>query len=88
MFVQQVRAASTAVQGHLRARQALHCRLLSTLCSCVHFLTGKDIMIPTAENVCGPLCGYNLTTLRAKSIWALGEADLQVCLRTPLAQCL
>ncbi len=38
----------------------------------------KDIMIPTGEMMCGPLCGYDLEELRRKSIWSLGEKELQV----------
>ena len=30
-------------------------------------------MIPTAQNVCGPLCGYTIEELRAESIWAPGR---------------
>ena len=29
-------------------------------------------MIPTAQNVCGPLCGYTIEELRVKSVWAPG----------------
>ena len=29
-------------------------------------------MIPTAQNVCGPLCGYKIEELRVKSVWATG----------------
>ncbi len=44
-------------------------------------------MIPTAENICGPLCGYDVTALRAKSIWALGDAALHVSLLSLQADC-
>ena len=30
-------------------------------------------MIPTAQNVCGPLCGYTIEELRVKSVWAPGR---------------
>lgn len=30
---------------------------------------GKDVVIPTAQNACGPLCGSNLDTLRRFAVW-------------------
>ena len=31
--------------------------------------TGKDIVMPTAQNACGPLCGSDLATLRRFAVW-------------------
>ncbi|KAG1680014.1 hypothetical protein FOA52_007078 [Chlamydomonas sp. UWO 241] len=56
----------------VRAGQAGGC----TVC----MQAGKDIMIPTAENVCGPLCGYDVRTLREKSLWSLHGEALQASL--------
>lgn len=35
----------------------------------VCFQRGKDIQIATAQNTCGPLCGYTVERLREKSLW-------------------
>ena len=35
----------------------------------VCFQKGKDIQIATAENVCGPLCGYSRQVLANLSVW-------------------
>ena len=40
----------------------------------VCFQAGKDIQIVTAENVCGPVCGYSREDLRLRSAWATSEA--------------
>lgn len=45
----------------------------------VCFQHGKDIQMITAEMVCGPLCGYNLTTLQK---WAAWGADRHVHRKT------
>jgi len=37
----------------------------------VCFQRGKDVYVPVEKNnACGPLCGYNLSTLAARSLWA------------------
>ena len=36
----------------------------------VCFQRGKDIQMATAENVCGPLCGYSRQVLANTSVWA------------------
>lgn len=42
------------------------------------FQPGKDVMLPVDPyNACGPLCGYSLEELRAKSVW--GANKKQVC---------
>ena len=33
-------------------------------------------MIPTAQNVCGPLCGYTIEELRIQSMWAPDKAQV------------
>ena len=33
-------------------------------------------MIPTAQNICGPLCGYTIEELRAQSMWAPDKAQV------------
>lgn len=38
----------------------------------VCFQRGKDIQVATAENVCGPLCGYSREALQAKALWGEG----------------
>ena len=40
----------------------------------VCFQFGKDIQLMTAQNVCGPLCGYTLPALRARAVWGVDEA--------------
>ena len=37
--------------------------------------------MPTAQNVCGPLCGYTIEELRVKSPWSAGGSKVseQVC---------
>eukprot|EP00195_Chlamydomonas_chlamydogama_P010002 CAMPEP_0202910192 /NCGR_PEP_ID=MMETSP1392-20130828/51343_1 /ASSEMBLY_ACC=CAM_ASM_000868 /TAXON_ID=225041 /ORGANISM="Chlamydomonas chlamydogama, Strain SAG 11-48b" /LENGTH=366 /DNA_ID=CAMNT_0049600211 /DNA_START=498 /DNA_END=1598 /DNA_ORIENTATION=- len=47
------------------------------------FQIGKDIMYPTPQNICGPLCGYNLTVLRQHAIWNSTHARLQQDLHKP-----
>ena len=36
---------------------------------------GKDIVVPTAENACGPFCGSDLKTLRRWAIWNDWDAE-------------
>ena len=59
-----------------------------------HFPAGKDIMIPTTQNICGPLCGYTIEELRAQSMWAPDKTQVRSgwrnasgC-RTKMAGCL
>ena len=40
----------------------------------VCFQAGKDVQLPTAQNICGPLCGYSLAALRQNAIWGADEA--------------
>ena len=40
----------------------------------VCFQYGKDIQLPTAQNVCGPLCGYTLPALQRRAVWGTDEA--------------
>lgn len=55
---------------------AMRCR------SC--FLPGVDIRLPTPHrHLCGPLCGYSLDELRAKSPWALPRRAGDELLRQP-----
>ena len=38
--------------------------------------SGKDIMIPLGPGeTCGPLCGFTLEDLRAKSVWGDNKAE-------------
>lgn len=43
----------------------------------VCFQRGKDIMLPTCQSVCGPLCGYSREQLREKTMWLLPQQQMQ-----------
>lgn len=47
------------------------------------FQPGKDIMMPTAENICGPLCGYNRTVLKSRAVWGKNDSLIQAELHRP-----
>lgn len=50
----------------------------------VCFQPGKDIMMPKFQGICnGPLCGFDLQTLRQKSLWALPPEQLQDVIGRP-----
>jgi hypothetical protein len=51
----------------------------------VCFQRGKDIQLVTAQNVCGPLCGYDLATLRARAAWSHDPAAKQHAAEAHLA---